>query len=127
MFDYRLRFFDEDAQDALHRDQGSSVDPADPPRFEPAAFVHKNLQMMGVTVRCEEFPEQQRQSVWVVSPSSSPSSADLVEDGSSKGKELPGATLGYCKIWDSIALNNSFRLYLFISLKEKYISFCTIF
>nr|XP_054759186.1 autophagy-related protein 2 homolog B-like [Lytechinus pictus] len=87
----RLRFFDEDAQEAVHRDQGSSVDPSSPPRFEPAAFVHKNLQMMGVTVRCEEFPEQQRQPVWVVSPTSSPpSSSDLLKDALSRGLNTSG-------------------------------------
>ena len=93
MYDYRLRFFDEDAQEAIHRDQGSSVDPASPPRFEPAAFVHKNLQMMGVTVRCEEFPEQQRQSAWTEAPTSPPSSTDLIEDGMSKGEGFFMASL----------------------------------
>ncbi|XP_038074084.1 autophagy-related protein 2 homolog A-like [Patiria miniata] len=49
----RLRYFDEGAH-------GSSVDPSQVPRFEPAAVAHKNFQMMGVTVHCEEFPEDQR-------------------------------------------------------------------
>ncbi|XP_071501504.1 autophagy-related protein 2 homolog B-like [Diadema antillarum] len=76
----RLRFFDEEAQGAAARDLGSSVDPSQPPRFEPAAFLNKNLQMMGVTIRCEEFPEQQRQAAWVASSSVSPSSPVAMEN-----------------------------------------------
>ncbi|XP_071797968.1 autophagy-related protein 2 homolog A-like isoform X2 [Asterias amurensis] len=55
----RLRYFDEGARCGPW-DQGSSVDSSRVPQFEPVAISHKNFQMMGVTVHCEEFPEDQR-------------------------------------------------------------------
>ncbi|XP_022099406.1 autophagy-related protein 2 homolog B-like isoform X2 [Acanthaster planci] len=58
----RLRFFDEGAHSGP-QDQGSSVDASRVPHFQPAAVAHKNFQMMGVTVHCEEFPEDQRHTV----------------------------------------------------------------
>ena len=56
---FRLRYFDEVARCGPW-DQGSSVDSSRVPQFEPVAISHKNFQMMGVTVHCEEFPEDQR-------------------------------------------------------------------
>lgn len=57
----RLRFFDEVARDTL-MDLGSSVDRDQLHNFVPAAIAHKNLQLMGLTIHCEEFPEEQRLS-----------------------------------------------------------------
>ena len=49
-------------------DLGSSVDKEHLQNFTPAAIAHKNLQMMGVTIHCEEFPEEQRLSSSSTSP-----------------------------------------------------------
>ncbi|XP_033110504.1 autophagy-related protein 2 homolog A-like [Anneissia japonica] len=56
----RINYFDDVAKDMS--DQGSSVDPGMPKRFEPAAVAVKNLQMFGLTVHCEEFSEERRES-----------------------------------------------------------------
>ena len=57
-------------------DHGSSVDQEQLHNFTPAAIAHKNLQMMGVTIHCEEFPEEQR-----LSSSTSPESDRYEKDG----------------------------------------------
>ncbi|XP_071962999.1 autophagy-related protein 2 homolog A-like isoform X2 [Antedon mediterranea] len=70
----KINYFDDVAKDIT--DQGSSVDPAMPKRFEPAAVAVKNLQMFGLAVHCEEFSEEIREPSWRTNESVQPPTPD---------------------------------------------------